>query len=411
MLGDPSVRLRKAIVNGNLLIVKRLLRRFPELVTNVDPRNGWSSLHYASFYGRYLICVYLVQLGHDHHELIRTFKGNTCVHLALMNGHEQTTHLLLQHFPRFIDAKGENGSAPIHVACMHDYFRCASLLISVGADLSLQDGQGETPLHICLEYGSTECLKLLLQERPKVDVNAVNFLEWKPVQVAETFEFARVYNKLLKESTAKAGSAGSNFKKPSFAFRTPLMDGKPSFEDGPSPLLTVNSPYSANPITIPGSAGAGAGNTVPASPISKLLSISTSRKPSISMVQSIPPFSNIHQSAESIRSVSGEDSPITIPQASITSGTPPKTVKGKQELNKTFSNDTMLNNKYILQNLKDENKESAVKNSSADDQDVRHASPTGNAARKRVSLLNIPISRVRNSDSVGDNGDNNNPTA
>ncbi len=54
---DPSVRLRKAIKEDNLLVVKRLLRRFPELLRNTDPSNGWSSLHYAGYYGHYLICV------------------------------------------------------------------------------------------------------------------------------------------------------------------------------------------------------------------------------------------------------------------------------------------------------------------------------------------------------------------
>lgn len=126
MLAEPSTRLRDAIIEGNLLIVKRLLRRHPELLTNINPANGWSSLHYAAYHGRYLICVHLIQLGHDKHEIIKTFKGNTCVHLALINGHEQTTHLLLQHFPRFINEKGEHGRTPVHFACMYDHFQCLS---------------------------------------------------------------------------------------------------------------------------------------------------------------------------------------------------------------------------------------------------------------------------------------------
>lgn len=250
-LDEPKKRLRDAIVAGNLLIVKRLLKRFPKLLTNIDSSNGWSSLHYASYYGRYLVCVYLIQLGHDKHEMIKTFKGNTCVHLALLNGHEQTTHLLLQHFPQFINEKGEFARTPVHIACMNDYFRCLSLLIGVGADLSIKDSKGETPLHICMEYGSTECLKLLLQDNNNENIfdDSLNNYNWKPIDVAQTFEFGKLFNKLLKERKAEIAKGGNNInnKRPSFqVFRTPLLENKSAFEDGPSPVLSLNPSININ---------------------------------------------------------------------------------------------------------------------------------------------------------------------
>lgn len=237
MLLEPSERLRKAVIEGNLLTVKRLLRRFPELLRNIDPRNGWSSLHYASYHGRYLICVYLIKQGHDKHELIETFKGNTCVHLALIGGHEQTTHLLLQHFPTLINGRGEYGRVPAHFACMYDYPRCLALLMAAGANLTLTDDLGDTPLHICLQYGSTNCMKSLVLEGGLDSDAAQDSQHWKPSDVAESFEFLKMYQRTLKQ----AKDAESIGRKSSFqSFKTPLLIGKSTFDDAPSPALNKN---------------------------------------------------------------------------------------------------------------------------------------------------------------------------
>ena len=198
---DPSIRLRNAIIEGKLIIVKQVLRRWPELLTNIDPSNGWSSLHYAAYYGRYLICVQLIQQGHDRQGTLRTFTGSTSVHLALKNGHEQTTHVLLQSFPQTLASKDVGGRTPAHIACMQDYHTCLSLLSSAGADLSLTDNDGNTPLHIAMMYNSVNCIRLLvLGSLSEEDYLRKNNDNWKPEQLAGTMETQRVFQNLVKEA-------------------------------------------------------------------------------------------------------------------------------------------------------------------------------------------------------------------
>lgn len=259
MLQDPSIRLRNAITEGNLLIVKRLLKRFPDLLTNIDPSNGWSSLHYASYHGRYLVCVFLIQLGHDRDEILRTFKGNTSVHLALLNGHEQTTHLLLQHFPRCLNTGGHHGMTPAQVSCCHDHYQCLSLLMSIGANLTLTDDYGDTALHISLKFGSVNCTKMLVLQGDMVDDSIKNKGNWKPSDVACTFEMLKVYKKTLREAQTHGIT-----KKPSYqSVITPILGSKGVFDNGPSPVLSVHSPsHSSNPLP-------------------PLPTISTSRRPSL----------------------------------------------------------------------------------------------------------------------------------
>ncbi|CAI4048143.1 hypothetical protein SKDZ_13G1950 [Saccharomyces kudriavzevii ZP591] len=414
MLKEPSVRLREAIIEGNLLIVKRLLRRNPDLLTNIDSENGWSSLHYASYHGRYLICVYLIQLGHDKHELIKTFKGNTCVHLALMRGHEQTLHLLLQQFPPFINHRGENGRAPIHIACMNDYYQCLSLLIGVGADLWVMDTNGDTPLHVCLEYGSINCMKMLVNEGEiSLDDSVRDKGNWKPIDVAQTFEVGNMYSKVLKEVKKKGPPQGAG-KKPS-SFRTPILNAKAAFEDGPSPVLSMNSPYSlySNNSPLPvlprkiSTHATGGNNGNRRGSITN--PVFNPRKPTLSTDS----FSSSSNSSSRIRVN-------TINSKSTLGGSPkkepmPESVKHSATPTSPRNNIALIN-RHLLSNKGNENArvdpQAPADNGDndggatigiglredSDENENRYKTKTSrDEPRRRVSLLNIPISKLRNS--------------
>lgn len=375
MLGDPSVRLREAVIEGNLLIVKRLLRRFPCYLTNIDPTNGWTSLHYASYHGRYLICVYLIQLGHDKRELATTFKGNTCVHLALMNGHEQTTHLLLQYFPGFIDRPGEHGRAPIHIACMHDHFQCLSLLMGVGAKLDIPDDDGDTPLHVCLEYGSIHCMKLLVIDGGIVNDNAKNNLNWKPSDVAETFELAKLYAKTLKEAQLPGLP-----RKPSYnSFRTPVLTSKSVFDDGPSPVLTMNSPYSIYAQT---------------APIPQLPRISTSRRPSAAVSIKSPIANTSFQSR-----LASKDSSLTSSSSSLNKKDTRNSVIDWQRTTSSSEVSPEKREPAKMELPTDGGRLTGHLARNGSPVDSREQPSPQEGRKRRISLLNIPVAKLRQQES------------
>lgn len=59
----------------------------------------------------------------------------------------------------------------------------------------MKDDKGNTPLHLCLEFGSTNCMKMLVNEIQISDDSIRNNDNWRPSDVAKTVELAKFYKK------------------------------------------------------------------------------------------------------------------------------------------------------------------------------------------------------------------------
>lgn len=169
---DPPERLRKAVLEGNLPITKRLLARFPELWLNTDPENkGWCNLHYASFMGNYLVCFHLMLLKKRAHldnmdlDMV-TFDDLTVLHMPVFRRHLQTLHYLLQEFsghPWINHKGGELGRTPLHYCCVYSFTDGLKLLLEFGADWRMTDLNGDTCLHLSFMYGDLAGLRELVK--------------------------------------------------------------------------------------------------------------------------------------------------------------------------------------------------------------------------------------------------------
>ncbi|OBA15172.1 uncharacterized protein OGAPODRAFT_49734, partial [Ogataea polymorpha] len=195
---DPSVRLRNAIVDGQLPIVVRLLNRYPDLLDNIDPANGWSNLHYAAYHDRLEICDLLLRRIADRargptagDEIKLTFQHDTVIHTACSNNAHRSLELLLEYFSVCIDQRGHHGYTASHVCCLANFPLCLSVLLENGAYPNIQDDDGNSPLHLALQYGALECIDLLVAY--KADGQLVNNAGWKPEELAYDFEVQSRY--------------------------------------------------------------------------------------------------------------------------------------------------------------------------------------------------------------------------
>ncbi|XBW36753.1 hypothetical protein QEN19_002330 [Hanseniaspora menglaensis] len=205
MMLDPYIRLRDAVVLDKLSIVKLLLRRYPDLLHAKDAQNkGWSLLHYSSFHGNYLVCVYLIQLGCDiNGNISRDFDGRTPIHVSVLRGDEQTCHLLLQHYPNAIEYKDFDGNSPFLLACKYGNYKILTLLISCAANIKETNDSGDNGLHLALKNDHLDCCKVLLQSGLNNDM--LNNDKMKPSDVAFTFEIQKKFMNTCNEVVPMMG--------------------------------------------------------------------------------------------------------------------------------------------------------------------------------------------------------------
>ncbi|ANB14188.1 Avo2p [Sugiyamaella lignohabitans] len=178
-------------------MVQRLLKRFPDLLENVDPCNGWSSLHYASYDGHYGICVFLVQQGHDRDEISLAHDRSTPLHLASSQNHEQTVHFLAQHIPRCLDWVNVDHETALMVAARKGHDPCINLLLDFGADIDIGNRDKNRPLHIAAAYGHLKTMRTLVDRG--ADFQTPNAEGWRPVQYCSTYQVQDYLQSLIHE--------------------------------------------------------------------------------------------------------------------------------------------------------------------------------------------------------------------
>ncbi|RCK67636.1 Target of rapamycin complex 2 subunit AVO2 [Candida viswanathii] len=262
---EPLQRMRNAIIEGNLPIVKRILARFPDLWLNIDPQHqGWSNLHYASFYGHYLICFHLISylnkaLGNNLQEQftkldLLAFDDTTVLHLCMPKNHSQTLHYLLQEFPGKLwlnSLAGELRQTPLHYSCQYNFKEGTTLLLEFGAQWMIQDKNGDTCLHLCFQYGSTGCLYELIKyivvlsetkEEAEAKIQQLekikNKHDWVASEYSTSFDLITQYEEMKKDLLSQSHEAMlSEFKSSIPIFAPPSEPTTLSTSNGSNKVL------------------------------------------------------------------------------------------------------------------------------------------------------------------------------
>jgi len=77
--------------------------------------------------------------------------------------------------------EGNRGNSLLHVACINGYARVARLLLRFGINIDATNTDGNTPLHLCYQYGRSQLVSILISSN--ANENARNLKDLIPAQM------------------------------------------------------------------------------------------------------------------------------------------------------------------------------------------------------------------------------------
>ena len=156
-----------AAINGRIEDVKKLLDDDTVDVNGKCGYTDWTALHYACDAGHRDIVELLLDHGAD---IDATTNNNaTPLMCACYATHASTTKLLLERGSK-VNTTNRYGSTALHKACMgRGSKRCVEWLLAKGADTTIKNWEGKTPLDVAQEnkHPSAPSIVDLLMELDK----------------------------------------------------------------------------------------------------------------------------------------------------------------------------------------------------------------------------------------------------
>jgi ankyrin repeat protein len=147
---------RRAVVNGDVRMVKSYLTTHPEWV-NAKAEYGRTPLHEAvapSEYSGNFIELSEIEI-----------EGEVQLVLALREQPE-SVKLLIEEGAN-VNARDYSGQTPLHFAAVYGRMASTELLIENGANVNAKDHNGDTPLAIAVKIGHKEVVKFLRKHGAK----------------------------------------------------------------------------------------------------------------------------------------------------------------------------------------------------------------------------------------------------
>ncbi|KDR83616.1 hypothetical protein GALMADRAFT_235902 [Galerina marginata CBS 339.88] len=173
---DATARLRRAVKENNLFLVKRLIQRTDMRNPDTAPRR-YTSLAWAAVLGHEETFEFLLSAGHDDEELSKDSENNTILMLladqkpisSLSKSEDNTganLRMARMYFDRYswiLDWSNVQGKTALHIAALKGNEELVRMLCDLGADFDLSDNKGNTPLHYASSWGHVPTVQLLIE--------------------------------------------------------------------------------------------------------------------------------------------------------------------------------------------------------------------------------------------------------
>ena len=160
-LADKTVAITifEASATGKINNVIRQLARDPQLV-HAYAEDGFQPLGLASYFGHLELARYLIKAGAPINSPSRNELKAAPLQSATAAGHETIVQMLLE-LGADPNVREGNGYSPLHAAAQNKDVAMIHTLIYGGADLTLVGKDGKTALDIAWETGDKETIAVL----------------------------------------------------------------------------------------------------------------------------------------------------------------------------------------------------------------------------------------------------------
>ncbi|KAJ7068404.1 ankyrin repeat-containing domain protein, partial [Mycena amicta] len=186
---DTTARLRRAVKENNLFIVKRLIQRTDMRNPDPGPRR-YTSLAWSATLANEETFEFLMNAGHDDAELSKACNPrlSSILFICLQDSENNTILMLLadyspsrpnsadvkgaalrmarmyyDRYPDILDWSNVHGKTALHIASLKGHEELVRMLCDFGADVDLSDNKGNTSLHYASSWGHIPIVQLLIE--------------------------------------------------------------------------------------------------------------------------------------------------------------------------------------------------------------------------------------------------------
>ena len=149
----------EAAATGKMAHLISNLARKPELV-NAYSDDGFQPLGLAAYFGQKEAVEYLIKAGAELNSVSKNKMAVTPLQSAVAGRHSEITRLLIETGAS-PNVRERGGYTPLHTAAHNGDIEIARILIFGGADIEASSEKGETPLDMALAAGHSEVAELL----------------------------------------------------------------------------------------------------------------------------------------------------------------------------------------------------------------------------------------------------------
>eukprot|EP00026_Physarum_polycephalum_P001808 Phypoly_transcript_01811.p1 GENE.Phypoly_transcript_01811~~Phypoly_transcript_01811.p1 ORF type:complete len:813 (+),score=146.93 Phypoly_transcript_01811:168-2606(+) len=162
--------------DGNFDQVENLISVDQSLVKCVDPRTGFSPIHWACQEGHERIVELLVENGADANAVTYSVShvshSLTPLHVCSASPKSVNCAKFLTDLPNIeLNVTDSAGQTALHRAVNHNNEEVVQVLVQAGSDKRAENSQGQTPLHLAVKSGNYRIARYLVRRAAPITVH------------------------------------------------------------------------------------------------------------------------------------------------------------------------------------------------------------------------------------------------